>query len=620
MTSQLRTTTGEGFSQAFASNRNATQGADIEESESSDSVEEEPAPRRQSVRPSHNITQQAIPEEEEPKMATSTRRRAPTPARPEVSFTGRNATALDTSAQYTGVTSRVRAEMRRRVHDPSTLMVFLHTLPRYVRQIMNDTNTWIKWLFLLFLALLCVLLGFTLHHIPLSTRMAVARGNVQTGLDIAFRNEPFHLEPQHLAELWYRFKHDNYFTDNLPEHDKHKMQWAININFEQRLKNLEKGVADVSSALAMEKDDMEEIRRMLPSQLVLEHKNGEYAIPEDFWQALKDRVVENSDLAPLWQGWLLRNENEASKLHSEYLTSIVDSEFEKRQVVPRTEFLEILQQTNNRLMIEYSEQVLKMWRESAPGVEAHAKQAVNDALENTAASTLRQLEGLLKAKELQNMHDLLHEVNWFSVPMGSRINPLYTSPTAARPQSWISSIYNLMNPRYIPPYSPLTALTHWDEAGECWCTNLSATGSAQIAVQINKKIHPTSLLIEHIPAKGTIDIKSAPKDIEIWSDVGNKTEVERFQKILDNNMIRLNCGEAPSESFICVWTGVYDIHKYDYVQSFTMALGETDIGLATDLMVVRASSNWGAKHTCFYRLRMTGDEDVEGYQPEPPGT
>ncbi|KAK3715010.1 hypothetical protein LTR37_007500 [Vermiconidia calcicola] len=610
LTSQLRTTTGEGFSQAFASNRNATQGADIEQSESSDSVEEEPAPRRQGVRPSHTITQQTIPEEEVPEMATSTRRRAPTPARPEVSFTGRNATALDTSAQYTGVTSRVRGEMRRRVHDPSTLMVFFHTLPRYLREIMNDTNTWLKWLILLFLAFLFVLLGFLFAHIPLSTRLAAARANVGTGLDIAFGNQPFDQEPVYLAKMWYQFKHDHIFSHELPHQNIDDPQYAININLLTRLEKVE-------SALAMEKSDLEEIRRMLPSMLVLEVKDGQYAIPENFWQALQSRVAGNSDSAPMWQGWLLRNEMQAEELVQQYISSALDREMEKRRVVSKDTFLEVLQQNNDRLMMEYSEQVLKLWRESAPGVEAHAKQAVNDAVENSAVSTLRQLDVLLRAKELQNLHEALHEVNWFSVGMGSRINPLHTSPTAARPQNWIAYIYNLMNPRYIPPNSPLTALTTWDEAADCWCANLSATRSAQVAVQINKKIYPITLVVEHVPAKGTIDIQAAPKDIEIWADVGNKTEVERFQKVLDANKVWLNCGEAPAESFLCVHTGVYDIHKPNHVQSFTIALGETEIGLATDRMVVRASSNWGAEHTCFYRLRMTGDEIVE---IEAPGT
>jgi hypothetical protein len=157
---------------------------------------------------------------------------------------------------------------------------------------------------------------------------------------------------------------------------------------------------------------------------------------------------------------------------------------------------------------------------------------------------------------------------------------------------------------------PIEALTKWDEATECWCGSPEWTdGPVNIGVLTNHRIHPERLIIEHVPALSTLDVAAAPRAVEIWADAGSAKKARKFDtKLMDefHYSAWFNCTSKPKPEFVCIGKGQYDIHHHNYVQTFPISNMVEELGLTTNRMVIRVNSNWGADHTCIYRLRMAG--------------
>jgi hypothetical protein len=159
--------------------------------------------------------------------------------------------------------------------------------------------------------------------------------------------------------------------------------------------------------------------------------------------------------------------------------------------------------------------------------------------------------------------------------------------------------------------SPIEALFEWNEAKECWCGTPTekANGGVNIGVFTSHGVYPERLVIEHIPAAATFDIAAAPRTFEVWADAGSKKAAKKFDKIMRETMhqsVLPDCNPKPMERFVCIGVGEYHIHESNHIQTFKLWDEMKEYGFATDRIIVRATTNWGANHTCFYRLRLTG--------------
>ncbi|KAK6429071.1 hypothetical protein LTR95_014779, partial [Oleoguttula sp. CCFEE 5521] len=70
--------------------------------------------------------------------------------------------------------------------------------------------------------------------------------------------------------------------------------------------------------------------------------------------------------------------------------------------------------------------------------------------------------------------------------------------------------------------------------------------------------------------------------------------------------------EPPTTKAVCVADGTYDIHGTNWVQSWPTFVDLQDLAFATKKVYFKFVSNWGAEHTCIYRVRMTeaGHEEL----------
>lgn len=220
----------------------------------------------------------------------------------------------------------------------------------------------------------------------------------------------------------------------------------------------------------------------------------------------------------------------------------------------------------------------------------------------------------------------VRQINYFAIGAGAIIEPYITSPTKTtrRPFSqkvkgWYFGIY------YPEGYGPMAALSSWDDMGDCWCAPPSDhhwVGQAQLGVLLPRRIFPTELVIEHIPASATFDIDSAPKELELWAMIEDDTAREAVGNAVfpllpnDSNIVSprsltqqfADPTQQLDYRYIRIGKWRYDIHSGNNIQTFTVPVDLKHFDAVVNKVVVRSLNNWGfTSYTCFYRLKLHGE-------------
>ncbi|KAJ5121431.1 uncharacterized protein N7515_009392 [Penicillium bovifimosum] len=313
------------------------------------------------------------------------------------------------------------------------------------------------------------------------------------------------------------------------------------------------------------------------------------------------------------------------------------------------------------------------------------KQEVIHSLRNQVSKMDVQMSSLSKemssVRSLSLIHDStptdaihrkpVHKVNFLSVALGAIIDPANTSPTLGSKRSasmravlWASSFITRIPVR--SQQSPTSALTSWEEVGDCWCS-APRNGTSQLSVLLGRDIVAEELVVEHIPVGASLEPEAAPRTIEVWARFKvnrHKTPVKAkltpeaapgrtgFFKVFGDATVsqtppstdapssretglggflipgigtlhgllmdllqRSNPFEDPSAysddpilgpNFYRIGKVEYDLHGPDYVQSFKLNTIVDVNTIRVDKVVFRVTENWGAKHTCIYRFKLHG--------------
>ncbi|KAJ5442635.1 hypothetical protein N7445_005642 [Penicillium cf. griseofulvum] len=297
------------------------------------------------------------------------------------------------------------------------------------------------------------------------------------------------------------------------------------------------------------------------------------------------------------------------------------------------------------------------------------------------SSLSSELSSVRSGKSLSNVHDStptdpslhrkpVHKVNFLSVALGAMIDPAKTSPTLGSKQStslrallWASSFISRRAIR--APQSPMSALTTWEEVGDCWCS-APRNGTTQLSVLLGRDIVAEELVVEHIPVGASLEPDAAPRTIEVWAHFKvnpHKTPIKAkptaearpgrgFLKVFGDATVsqpppsaqapssretglggflipgigslhslvmdllrRSNPFEPPSAysddpilgpNFYRIGKVEYDLHSPDYAQTFKLNTIVDVSTIRVDKVVFRVTSNWGANHTCIYRFKLHG--------------
>ncbi|KAI0161855.1 hypothetical protein GGR52DRAFT_561364 [Hypoxylon sp. FL1284] len=426
-------------------------------------------------------------------------------------------------------------------------------------------------------------------------------------------------------------------------------------------------VAEVQKADGALGELMEDIRKRLPKEIFVDRaKSGKLRISDDFWHALKDLIKndpifltlkrvkdvpqisedhwhaikarieqEASSLFPSssgnagdgtsgsvsWEKWVTQNKNKLKDLFkSETGFSMSREDFLKL-------FREEIQSYQKDIRKEFAARdaqikdlvsTVARLGETAKGaggmtdkqVRAICDQVVAKAIQRTKLSAVA--DGRIKgsAKEVFD-----NSVNFFSVGAGAVIDPRYSSRAWKIPrnfypyksQEWYEQL------PYVPQ-SQQSAIMPWFQEGECFCTGPTARGLREetnaIAVILSRYIVPQHLVVEHLAPGSTLDPGARPKDIEVWMNIEELTLREEVALFSQGQFGTAAAAQEKQlhEGFIKVAHFTYDDLAYgDGTQIFKLSDELASMRASSKHFVVRAVSNHGADHTCFYRLRLYGD-------------
>ncbi|KAK2734581.1 hypothetical protein FQN55_002623 [Onygenales sp. PD_40] len=233
------------------------------------------------------------------------------------------------------------------------------------------------------------------------------------------------------------------------------------------------------------------------------------------------------------------------------------------------------------------------------------------------------------------------KVNFASVGMGAVVDPYLTSPTMSIPSGLVKRIgqYLAKTPRGPPP---IEALQPWDGVGECWCA-ATRSNVSQLAILLGRAIVPEEVVIEHIPRDATLDAGSAPREMELWAQYASRpapaTTPTPATKPSSRSRSRSPSPSRPhplspslrtlildtlrqaypnepetgysddallGPSFFRVGRWQYNLNGAQHIQRFGLDAVIDMPAARVEKVVFRVKSNWGASHTCLYRVRLHG--------------
>lgn len=474
----------------------------------------------------------------------------------------------------------------------AVLSAVLFAVPRYLWR-----NLWA----LLVGALLLV----TAAHISLPEKAGARRDEIFRGLKLIAGLPGYDFPPGELEKMWLTVRYNSsLIADGLPAITDPAAQHVINIFHLSRIDAMEANYTFLSGRTTA-------LEEFLPPRMVVDVVDGEMVINEDFWHALDNKLRGSP---ALFDGFVSTNLNAATDVARDVSVQWLESAVAQRRILDRDGILELLEQNGQGLETRFTAMLRAGTQEAISAARTIAAQVAAEVAENAPADFRTQLALLAKSNLITNTYDALSTVNYFSPNLGAVVDPHGTSPTAQNLQK-IPSV-SFFGTRKRREHPPIMALIKWDETGDCWCAAESPNkGKAQLAVMTEHKIAPKRLVVEHVPATGTRGIAAAPQDIELWAETFSEEQASIYRQKISDLFTRYDMSSCmdtakppPTNTSVCVGVGTYDIHGENWVQSFPMFVDMESIELAASKFYYRVTSNWGADHTCSYRLRLTGEE------------
>lgn len=184
--------------------------------------------------------------------------------------------------------------------------------------------------------------------------------------------------------------------------------------------------------------------------------------------------------------------------------------------------------------------------------------------------------------------------------------------------------------------SPITALHQDIHSGLCW----PMSGDfGQLGVALSFPAYITEITIDHVATEVAFDLRTAPRDMEVWGLVEGE---ENHEKVIAFRAERATqreeavraaeesgspLSEEPDEDaypptlptnqpFIRLASFTYDIDAPSNIQTFPVRQEIQDLGVDFGIVALVIKNNWGKKeYTCLYRFRVHGER--LGGTPQP---
>ena len=360
------------------------------------------------------------------------------------------------------------------------------------------------------------------------------------------------------------------------------------------------------------------------------------------WQLLKDRLNLSDDAqADLtsWDDWLANNKRKVANVLSGDVTEsikevvVTKEEFVKRIEEAFTEHEQALAEQRGAWEADLTQlrgrlgSVSQIVQDMKAKPQGMSTEETSQLVEELVRNAIRRADDASVSADWE----LKGRMNYFAPGNGALVDVSLSSPDYVTSKSYrwwpfqISSYGRMLN------NPKLAALFEWDEPGNCWCAAIigkqDIMQSADIAVKLAGFVIPQYVVVEHINPKITLNPKAMPKDMEVWAEF----DEENKQHILDWSVTQFPSTyrrENPDDNMGDQRTIQEGFHKigeftYEYVPEkegimvHRLSPELINLNAATDIVLIKAKTNHGADHTCFYRIRLYG-EPVELIEPVAP--
>lgn len=343
-----------------------------------------------------------------------------------------------------------------------------------------------------------------------------------------------------------------------------------------------------------------------------------------------------------WESWLRQNSETVSKILGPDMARELPAKTEKELkahleqlvksgggnlVVSKEQFAKQVQRELETHKKEYQQELREIHERNAKIEEALAnaqknppqgmsRQEIKDLVDQWARKAVAdaKFEAMAQTGIKTRLDDhLANQVNFLAIGSGAVIDPTYTSPMWKIPAKPLKSKAWMQRDGY-KPKPALNALQHWDDEGECFCTGNDRN---TLSILLSRDITPQHLLVEHILPGATLDPDAMPREIEVWAyfeELNLRSSISSWSaaQFPDTPEEKtLNPGFVKVGQFIYRQQNTGDKRG---MQLFKLSSELAGLDAVTHHVVVRAVSNYGADHTCFYRLRLFGDvrqEDMD---------
>ncbi|KAF8627047.1 hypothetical protein AX17_006387 [Amanita inopinata Kibby_2008] len=256
------------------------------------------------------------------------------------------------------------------------------------------------------------------------------------------------------------------------------------------------------------------------------------------------------------------------------------------------------------------------------------------------------LNQMITTSVLTHLHkDAIARPDYALYSAGARVIPSLTSQTLElRPPTLGSRFLGFVSGHgYAMGRPPVTALHHEVQNGFCWPF---AGSKGQLGVSLAAVVLVDSVTIDHVPKEVAFDVRSAPKDMEVWGLVEGEDNIRkvkewRERKASEREQRRQQQSEGKGQGeeqeveqeeveypptlpkfpgYIRLANFTYDIEGGSHVQTFPVSDEVREMGVDFAVMVLMVKDNWGREDlTCLYRFRVhgtkaepAGEQEVEG--------
>jgi SUN domain-containing protein 1/2 len=230
--------------------------------------------------------------------------------------------------------------------------------------------------------------------------------------------------------------------------------------------------------------------------------------------------------------------------------------------------------------------------------------------------------------------DMLARQDFALYSGGAGVIPQLTSATyEIRPAGVRGSVVGWLTGRgFAVGRPPVTALHHELQVGHCWPFRGQ---QGQLGIQLSAPVFVQEVTIDHAAREVAFDMRSAPREMELWGLVEGAENVERYeawraerarereerrveaelageeagvQEDAEDVAIPESLSAASGAPWVRVARMVYDAHAAQNVQTFAADEAYARLGVDVGLVALRIESNWGQDDfTCLYRVRVHGE-------------